>query len=79
VLDLSSKSFAGCYCSAMLAEFGAEVLRVEPPEGDFIRSCTPYGILHQGEGLNYLTEGETSSTSRWTWKGRRPGRSSSVW
>jgi crotonobetainyl-CoA:carnitine CoA-transferase CaiB-like acyl-CoA transferase len=57
VLDLSYKSFAGCYCSSMLAEFGAKVLRIEPPEGDFIRSCTPYGMLHQGEGLNYLTEG----------------------
>ena len=41
----------------MLAEFGAEVIRIEPPEGDFIRTCTPYGILHKGEGLNYLTEG----------------------
>jgi crotonobetainyl-CoA:carnitine CoA-transferase CaiB-like acyl-CoA transferase len=57
VLDLSYKSFSGCYCSSMLAEFGAEVLRVEPPEGDFLRTCTPYGILHKGEGLNYLTEG----------------------
>jgi crotonobetainyl-CoA:carnitine CoA-transferase CaiB-like acyl-CoA transferase len=57
VLDLSCKSFAGCYCSSMLAEFGAEVLRVEPPEGDFIRTCTPYGMLYKGEGLNYLTEG----------------------
>lgn len=57
VLDLSYKSFAGCYCSSMLAEFGAEVLRVEPPEGDFIRKCTPYGIRYQGEGLNYLSEG----------------------
>ncbi len=57
VLDLSYKSFAGCYCSSMLAEFGAEVLRVEPPEGDFLRTCTPYGILHRGEGLNYLSEG----------------------
>jgi len=57
VLDLSSKSFAGCYCSSMLAEFGAQVLRIEPPEGDFIRTCTPYGVLQKGEGLNYLTEG----------------------
>ncbi|MGD9116416.1 MAG: CoA transferase [Dehalococcoidia bacterium] len=57
VLDLSYKSYAGCYCSSMLAEFGAKVLRIEPPEGDFIRTCTPYGMLHQGEGLNYLTEG----------------------
>jgi len=57
VLDLSYKSFAGCYCSSMLAEFGAEVLRIEPPEGDFIRTCTPYGMLYRGEGVNYLTEG----------------------
>ena len=57
VLDLSYKSFAGCYCSSMLSEFGAQVLRVEPPEGDFIRLCTPYGMTYRGEGLNYLTEG----------------------
>jgi len=57
ILDLSDKSFAGCACSSMLAEFGAKVLRIEPPEGDFIRSCTPYGMLYKGEGLNYLTEG----------------------
>ena len=57
VLDLSYKSFAGCYCSSLLAEFGAEVLRIEPPEGDFIRTCTPYGMLYKGEGINYLTEG----------------------
>ena len=50
-------SFAGCYCSSMLAEFGAEVLRIEPPQGDFLRTCTPYGMLHKGEGLAYLTEG----------------------
>jgi crotonobetainyl-CoA:carnitine CoA-transferase CaiB-like acyl-CoA transferase len=57
VLDLSYKSFAGCYCSSMLAELGAMVLRIEPPEGDFIRTCTPYGMLYKDEGLNYLTEG----------------------
>ncbi len=57
VLDLSNKSFAGCHCSSVLSEFGAEVLRVEPPGGDFIRSCSPYGFMYKGEGLNYLTEG----------------------
>ena len=57
VLDLSHGSFAGCYCSSLLSEFGADVLRIEPPEGDFIRTCTPYGLLHNGEGLNYLAEG----------------------
>jgi len=57
VLDLSYKNFAGCYCSSMLSEFGAKVIRIEPPQGDFIRSCTPYGLLYKGEGLNYLSEG----------------------
>ena len=57
VLDLSSKSFAGCHCSSDLSEHGAEVLRIEPPGGDFIRSCSPYGFMYKGEGLNYLTEG----------------------
>ncbi len=57
ILDLSYKSFAGCYCSSLLAEFGAEVLRIEPPEGDFIRTWSPHGIRHRDEGLAYLTEG----------------------
>ena len=57
MLDLSYKSYAGSYCSSMLSEFGARVLRIEPPEGDFLRSCTPGGMLFHGEGLNYLTEG----------------------
>ena len=57
VLDLSDKNYAGCICSSLLGEFGARVIRVERPGGDFLRTCTPYGILHQGEGLNYLTEG----------------------
>jgi crotonobetainyl-CoA:carnitine CoA-transferase CaiB-like acyl-CoA transferase len=48
VLDLSSKSFAGCHCSSALAEYGAHVIRVEPPGGDFIRTCTPYGFMYKG-------------------------------
>jgi crotonobetainyl-CoA:carnitine CoA-transferase CaiB-like acyl-CoA transferase len=57
VLDLSYKSYAGCYCSSLLAEFGAQVIRIEPLEGDVIRIWTPYGMIYKGEGLNYLTEG----------------------
>ena len=57
VLDLSYNSFAGSFCSSLLSEFGAEVIKIEPSEGDFLRSCTPYGITHKGEGLNYLSEG----------------------
>jgi len=57
ILDLSYNSYAGCYCSSLLSELGAQVIRVEPPEGDFLRSCTPYGMLHKNEGLVYLSEG----------------------
>lgn len=57
VLDISSQSYAGIFCSSMLSEFGAEVIRIEPPGGDFLRRCTPYGIQHRNEGLNTLSEG----------------------
>jgi len=57
VLDLSFNSFSGSYCSSLLSEFGAEVIKIEPPQGDFLRTCTPYGIVHKGEGLNSLSEG----------------------
>ncbi|MFQ5897349.1 MAG: CaiB/BaiF CoA transferase family protein [Candidatus Methylomirabilia bacterium] len=57
VLDCSYGSLAGCFCSSVLAEFGAEVIRIEPPEGDLARRFTPFGLLHQGTGLGYLVEG----------------------
>ncbi len=57
VLDLSSRSMAGCYCSSLLAELGAETIRIEPSDGDLVRTYSPYGIMHQGTGLAYLQEG----------------------
>jgi crotonobetainyl-CoA:carnitine CoA-transferase CaiB-like acyl-CoA transferase len=36
VLDLTS-TFLGPYCSLLLAQMGARVIKVEPPEGDIIR------------------------------------------
>jgi crotonobetainyl-CoA:carnitine CoA-transferase CaiB-like acyl-CoA transferase len=57
VLDLSSRSMAGCFCSSLLAELGAETIRVEPPGGDLIRTYSPGGIMHKGTGLAYLQEG----------------------
>ena len=57
VLDLSYKSFAGIYCSSVLAEWGAEVIRIEPPGGDLARQWTPYGFMHKDTGLAYLNEG----------------------
>jgi len=57
VLDVSSRSMAGCYCSSLLAELGAETIRIEPPGGDLARTYSPNGIMHQGTGLAYLQEG----------------------
>ena len=56
VLDLSHANIGGMVCSSMLSEFGAEVIRVEPPEGDPARHFSPYGQLHEGVGLGYLVE-----------------------
>ena len=39
VLDLSSGNFAALFTSSILAEFGAEVIRVEPPAGDRSMNC----------------------------------------
>ncbi|MFQ5859478.1 MAG: CaiB/BaiF CoA transferase family protein, partial [Anaerolineae bacterium] len=57
VLDVSHISMAGVICSALLAEFGAEVIRIEPPDGDTVRFFSPFGLEHEGTGLGYLVEG----------------------
>ncbi len=57
VLDLSYGSYAGLFASSLLSELGAEVIRIEPPEGDIARKMTPFGIMVGDAGLAYLTEG----------------------
>lgn len=57
VLDCSEGNFAALFCSSILAEFGAEVIRAEPPGGDVARLFSPRGFLHRGTGLGYLVEG----------------------
>jgi crotonobetainyl-CoA:carnitine CoA-transferase CaiB-like acyl-CoA transferase len=56
VLDCSSGNFAALFTSSILAEFGAEVIRVEPPSGDVARLFSPEGMLHRKTGLPYLVE-----------------------
>ncbi len=56
VLDLSNGSFAGLFASSMLSEMGAEVIRVEPPEGDIARKMSPYGMMIKDSGLPYIVE-----------------------
>ncbi len=57
VLDLSYANMGGCFASSILAEMGANVIRVEPPGGDPARTYSPFGLTHKGEGLAYINEG----------------------
>jgi crotonobetainyl-CoA:carnitine CoA-transferase CaiB-like acyl-CoA transferase len=43
VVDLSS-GIAGSYCTKLLADGGADVVKVEPPEGDALRSWSASGV-----------------------------------
>ncbi|MEM2465605.1 MAG: CoA transferase, partial [Candidatus Bathyarchaeia archaeon] len=56
VIDVSYANFAGIYASSILAEFGAEVIKVEPPEGDPARFMTPNGVNLKGVGIPFLIE-----------------------
>jgi len=52
VLDLTTV-LVGPYCTQILAEMGAEVTKVEPPEGDVVRLIGPE--RHAGMGCIFLT------------------------
>lgn len=57
ILDCSRANFAGLFASSILAEFGATVIRIEPPGGDPARRFSPEGLRHRDTGLAYLVEG----------------------
>jgi CoA:oxalate CoA-transferase len=57
VLDLSYASFPGIVMASFLAELGAEVIKIEPPEGDPSRMFTPWGKNIDGVGIPFLMEG----------------------
>jgi len=58
VLDASIANPAAYFASSILAEMGAEVIKIEPPGGDPLREVTPYGEIYiAGSGLPWVVEG----------------------
>ncbi len=47
VIDLT-RIYAGPYCSMLFADMGAEVIKIEPPEGELIRDNPP--MVERGKG-----------------------------
>ncbi|MBO8182918.1 MAG: CoA transferase [Archaeoglobus sp.] len=57
VLDVGIASLSAHIASSLLAELGAEVIKVEPPEGDELREISPFGEFYlNGMGLDFLVE-----------------------
>ncbi|WP_198671098.1 CaiB/BaiF CoA transferase family protein [Oceanibium sediminis] len=54
-----SRVLAGPYCSALLGDLGAEIIKVEPPQGDDQRVM---GVIRDGESVNFalLNRGKKS-------------------
>jgi len=57
VLDMSFANFSGIITASFFAESGAEVIKIEPPEGDPARVMTPNGETVAGVGVPFLSEG----------------------
>lgn len=56
VLEFCPGHFGGMVAASMLAEFGADVIKVEPPGGDPLRLVAPEEIRVAGTGLPFLSE-----------------------
>ena len=56
VLEIGQASFPGIICGAMMGEMGADVIKVEPPQGDSAREATHHGQYIRGVGIPFVME-----------------------
>ena len=56
VIEISHANFPALISASILGEFGAEVIKVEPPDGDPARKVSHYGINVEGIGIPFLME-----------------------
>lgn len=56
VLEFCPGHYGGMVAASILAEFGAEAIKVEDPGGDSLRLVDPERILVAGTGLPFLSE-----------------------
>ena len=69
VLDLSN-SPAGAQASQTLADFGAEVVQVEPPGGSPLRDLPSFPMIGRGKKsmvLDLHDGGDAALARRWRW------------
>lgn len=62
VLDLSYANYCGVIAASFLAEAGAEVIKVEPPQGDPARLMAPHGASRKAWAATTSWKAATSAT-----------------
>jgi len=68
VLDISENSFSAMVATSFLGEWGAEVIKVEPPGGEEAREWSPRDLKVDGTGLPFWVEGRNKHFITLDWK-----------